>query len=146
MLAQLETEFPESQSTLDAQMIYYNQGSNGNSSYSNPNKLNNTSEIELPQEYDLFGNYPNPFNPNTNISYALPFESEVEIKIFDIMGREIKTFDVNGVSAGYHSILWDGLNNNGNQVSSGIYIYVFKARSLETTDFFTKSAKMIMLK
>ncbi|MBK7378827.1 MAG: matrixin family metalloprotease [Ignavibacteriales bacterium] len=146
ILAQLETEFPESQSTLDAQKIYYNQGSNGNSSYSSLNKNNNTSEIELPKEYDLLGNYPNPFNPNTNISYALPFESEVEIKIFDIMGREIKTFNLNGASAGYHSILWDGLNNNGNQVSSGIYIYVFKARSLETTDQFTKSDKMIMLK
>ncbi len=62
------------------------------------------------------------------------------------MGREIKSFNLTGVSAGYHSILWDGLNNNGNQVSSGIYIYVFKARSIETKDFFTKSAKMIMLK
>lgn len=146
ILAQLETEFPESQSTLDAQMIYYNQGSNGNSSYSDLNKKDNTSEIELPKEYDLVGNYPNPFNPNTNISYALPFESDVEIKVFDIMGREIKTFELNGVSAGYHSILWDGLNDNGNQLSSGIYIYIFKARSLETTNLFTKSSKMIMLK
>jgi hypothetical protein len=66
--------------------------------------------------------YPNPFNPTTTIKYTLPIESKVEIIIYDIMGREVRTL-VNGYNGiGYKEVMWDGKNNDGQQVSSGIYV------------------------
>ena len=67
----------------------------------------------------LFEAYPNPFNPITNINYALPYQSSVELVIYDIMGREIKSFHIPSQSSGYQSIIWDGTNENGSSVSSG---------------------------
>ncbi len=104
------------------------------------------NEINLPMEYSLLGNYPNPFNPTTTISYALPFQSSVELVIFDIMGREIKTFNVPSQSSGYQNIIWDGTNENGNSVASGIYLYRLNLKSLENNEVFVKTAKLMMLK
>jgi hypothetical protein len=61
-----------------------------------------------PQTFDLLGNYPNPFNPSTTISYTLPCQSSVEIIIYDLIGREIKSFNVSSQSAGYNEFVWDG--------------------------------------
>ena len=101
----------------------------------------------IPHEYALLGNYPNPFNPSTMISYALPFESEVSITIYDLTGSIIKSFDLNNQSAGYKDLLWDGRNNYGQLVSSGVYIYTIKAVSLEGNGkSFAKSSKLMLLK
>ena len=73
--------------------------------------------------YKLNQNYPNPFNPSTTIVYELPSTEKIMLKVYDILGREVKTL-VNGVMpAGKHTISWDGTNNLGNKVSSGVYIY-----------------------
>jgi len=103
------------------------------------------SDNELPTEYELLGNYPNPFNPSTTISYALPLQSSVEINIFDIMGRLVRTFELNGQSAGYQNVLWNGRNENNEQVASGIYLYRFKAIATDGK-VFEKTAKLLMLK
>jgi hypothetical protein len=87
------------------------------------------SEDNFPKEYTLLGNYPNPFNPSTTISYTLPFNSSIELTIYDIMGREVKSFNITSQPAGYQSIVWDGRNENGNLVQAE-YIFTGSVQSL----------------
>ena len=110
---------------------------------------NNNSQIILNtlNEYKLLGNYPNPFNPTTVISYILPRTSDVEVKIYNILGHEVKSFLISSQSAGTQNIVWNGTNNYNEQVSSGIYIYRFKAVSQEgKNETFEKSAKLVLMK
>ena len=81
------------------------------------------------KEYALEQNYPNPFNPETEIHYQLPKASHVVLKVYNLMGQEIKTLVNNYHTAGYHSVKWDGTNNHGMKVASGIYIYIMRAGS-----------------
>ncbi len=111
------------------------------------NKAASNNIIETPKEYSLLGNYPNPFNPTTTIAYNLPRTSDVELKIYDILGNEVKSFFIQSQSAGTQNIVWNGTNNYYEQIASGIYIYRFKAVSREgKNEVFVKSAKLIMLK
>jgi len=89
----------------------------------------------LPQEYSLAQNYPNPFNPITSIQYELPQNSDVQITIYDLMGREVTTLISESQDAGYKSIQWDATN-----VPSGMYFYQIKAGE------FVQTKKMILLK
>lgn len=102
--------------------------------------------LTFPKNYELHGNYPNPFNPSTTISYSLAYDSNVEITIYDITGKAVKVFSENVQSAGYRNIVWNGNNQQGAKVSSGIYFYRFKASSLENETVFEKTAKMLLLK
>lgn len=78
----------------------------------------------LPGEFRLYQNYPNPFNPSTVIRYDLPKPSNVKLEIFNILGERIITLvNSESFSAGYRQVIWNGRNNSGNQVGSGIYIY-----------------------
>ncbi|MBL7961554.1 T9SS type A sorting domain-containing protein, partial [bacterium] len=100
----------------------------------------NSDVSAIPSEFKLHGNYPNPFNPSTTISYEIPIQGKVVIKIYNTLGQEIRTL-VNEVKpAGFHKLVWDGRNNNGQSISSGLYIYRLQ------TDRFVKSHKMILLK
>ncbi len=99
-----------------------------------------------PEYFQLYQNYPNPFNPSTTIAYSLPEKSSVEIKIFDLQGREIKSFTLGAQSAGYQRVVWNGTNDRGNQMASGFYVYRVKASSLGEGKTFAKSAKMLLLK
>jgi len=76
----------------------------------------------LPGEYRLQQNYPNPFNPTTTITYRLPVSTTVELKIFDIQGREIRTLVNEHQSAGAHSVIF-----NAHHLSSGVYFYRLQA-------------------
>jgi photosystem II stability/assembly factor-like uncharacterized protein len=109
---------------------------------SNEKELYNT----IPNQIELFQNYPNPFNPTTTIKYAIPQKSDVEIIIYDIMGREVKTLVKGNNGIGYKEVIWDGRNNEGQQVSSGIYICRIKATSLEDLSMFEKSIKLLLMK
>ena len=111
------------------------------------------SSGNLPTEYNLFKNYPNPFNPTTNFKYALPKNSYVVMKIYNVLGQQIKTLVDEPQSAGYKTVTWDGKNDRGDAVAGGIYIYRLVARSLSATSaggqgdyVFVKSDKMILLK
>jgi len=95
---------------------------------------------DLPSKYSLQQNYPNPFNPSTAISYSLPANSFVSIKIYDMLGREVKTLVNSEQDAGIKTVMWNGENNSGSKVSSGTYIYVIKANE------FYSARKMILLK
>ena len=81
----------------------------------------------LPDHFKVYSNYPNPFNPNTNIRIDLAKQNNVEIIIFDILGREIFNKKLNNLRAGRHQFIWEGVNNIGNQVSSGVYIIQTKS-------------------
>jgi len=96
--------------------------------------------IAVPDEFALHQNYPNPFNPVTTIQYDLPQESHVNLVIYDLLGREVKTLLNNKEKAGYQSIRWNGRNNYGQKVSAGMYFYKFE------TSQYVKVNKMILLK
>ncbi len=83
----------------------------------------------------LNGNYPNPFNPNTRISFYLPASSEVKLEIFNILGQRVSTLIDRTMAAGNHSVDWDG-----SQVASGVYYY-----SLQASDKIA-SSRMLLLK
>jgi flagellar hook assembly protein FlgD len=79
-------------------------------------------ELPLPEEFMVAPAYPNPFNPSTNIDFTLPEISDVTIAIYDILGREIFTYNRTALDAGYYSIRWNGTFNSGEQVPTGVYI------------------------
>ncbi|MFC1558709.1 FlgD immunoglobulin-like domain containing protein, partial [candidate division KSB1 bacterium] len=95
----------------------------GNSS----NSLTKLSEVvNLPSDFKLSQNFPNPFNPITNIRFQLPEASKVTLKIYNILGQEIKTLVNKNMDAGFHSFKWQGTNDRGIKVASGVYIYRIK--------------------
>lgn len=99
------------------------------------------TEIEvLPTEYSLSQNYPNPFNPETTIKFTLPQKQNVSLKIYDVLGREIKSLIQGEFNAGVHTSRWNGTDNFGAKVATGIYFYRLEAGT------FTQTNKMILLK
>jgi gluconolactonase len=98
------------------------------------------------QTIELHNNYPNPFNPSTTISYTLPEKSSVNVTIYDIQGKAVKSFSFSAQSAGSQSVVWNGTNNHGNVVSSGVYMYRVIVSSLKDGSRLSKSAKMMFLK
>ena len=108
--------------------------------FANGNITGVEKDTEIPAEYSLSQNYPNPFNPSTVISYSLPTNSFVTLKVFDLLGREVKTLVNNDVFAGKHTVRWNGEDNSGKTVSAGVYVYRVAANN------FVSSKKMILLK
>lgn len=80
-----------------------------------------------PDRFELGQSYPNPFSSSTAIPYQLQKASDVRVTIYDILGREARKFDVGSQTAGSHNIFWDGRNNVGKRVASGIYFYKLQA-------------------
>ncbi len=80
-----------------------------------------------PQRFTLSQNYPNPFNANTKIEYALPEKSHVQIILYNIRGEKIKTLVAEEQEAGHHTVAWDGADERGRVVSSGVYIFKMTA-------------------
>ncbi|MCG8605218.1 T9SS type A sorting domain-containing protein, partial [bacterium] len=77
----------------------------------------------IPLEFALEQNYPNPFNPETTIQYRLNMAGAVSLQIFNLLGQEIRTLIEEKQTAGVHSVTWDGLDNAGHPVASGVYVY-----------------------
>ncbi len=99
-------------------------------------------EEEIPKEYSLSQNYPNPFNPSTNIDFTLPFNSNVRIEIFNILGQTVQILEDAQLNAGKHTRIW-----NANNLSSGIYLIRFNATDVNNENHnFTSLKKMIFLK
>lgn len=90
--------------------------------------------------FQLGQNFPNPFNPETTIRYQLPKSGNVTIRIYELLGQEVRTLVSGRKAAGIHQIVWDGKDNNAKEVSSGIYIYCLEAGGR------LKSKKMLFLK
>ncbi|MFQ6612694.1 MAG: FlgD immunoglobulin-like domain containing protein [Fidelibacterota bacterium] len=87
----------------------------------------------LPTEYSLVQNYPNPFNPETVIRYELPVSGQVQLTIYDILGREVITLQHAQMPAGRHRVTWDGKNAAGKQVVSGLYFYQLRVNGFRNT-------------
>ena len=94
-----------------------------------------------PEDYVLHQNYPNPFNPNTTISYEVPKGGNVTLKIYNMLGQEVRTLVDNvNKSTGRHYIQWDSNDNGGSPVASGTYICTLKAGDV------TKTMRMVLVK
>jgi hypothetical protein len=94
----------------------------------------------IPPQFELMQNYPNPFNPSTTITYGLSNPQQVNIKIYDVLGNEIRTLVSEFKEAGNHNIEWDGANDSGVRQATGVYFYRMNAGSRSSTK------KMIILK
>ena len=90
---------------------------------------------EMPDNYFLSDNFPNPFNPTTKIRYSVPHLTQVKIKVFDILGNEIETLVNSEKPAGTYELAWDAVN-----LPSGVYFYQLRAGN------FINTKKMILLK
>lgn len=93
----------------------------------------------LPSQFVLEQNFPNPFNPETEIRFSLAREDHVQIRITDLTGREVKVLTDRSYQAGSHVVIWDGSDSFGKSVSSGVYFYRF------STTGFSKVRKMMLL-
>ena len=94
----------------------------------------------LPEKFALYPAYPNPFNPVTTLRYDLPEGALVNITIYDMMGRQVKTLMNDQQTAGHRSLQWNATNNAGSPVSAGIYLYMIQAGE------FRQTRKMVLLK
>ena len=102
--------------------------------------LNVDQNVATPNEFTLYANYPNPFNPATIITYDLANFSSVELSVYDVRGRKIKSLFSGDQGAGQHKATWTGVDDYGLNVSAGVYIY-----KLEVSDKVFKR-KMILMK
>ncbi len=80
--------------------------------------------VNIPDHFNLLQNFPNPFNPNTEISFYLPEPGFTDLKIYNLTGQLVKKLISGNLDAGEHIVVWDGKNAEGNNVSSGIYFYI----------------------
>ena len=94
----------------------------------------------LPATYELSQNYPNPFNPTTSINFSLPRATHIRIDVYNIRGERVTTLADDTYAAGDYTVEWDGSSDNGNLVSTGVYLY----RLL--SDNFSDTRKMVLLK
>jgi hypothetical protein len=95
---------------------------------------------DLPESYSMKNNYPNPFNPSTEIKYSLPEAANVNLKVYNVMGQEVATLINNNMSAGFHSITFDA-----NTLPSGVYIARMNAVG-QSGETFTQELKMQLIK
>ena len=100
---------------------------------------------KLPHHFALSANYPNPFNTMTTIKYDLPEESFVKLRIFNLLGEEIRALVVGNESAGFKKIVWDGKDKDGTAVSSGVYFYRLDAHSFVSDKEFHQTRKLVLL-
>jgi hypothetical protein len=102
--------------------------------------LKDPKEIKMPQDYSLSQNYPNPFNSQTIISYQIKNTGKVRLEIYDALGTRIRSLLNEIRNRGYYSQTWDGKDNRGKSVSSGVYFYRLNAGD------FIETKKMILLR
>jgi len=97
-------------------------------------------DAQLPHILVLYPNYPNPFNPVTTLRYDLPENAMINITIYDMLGRQVKTLINQTQDAGYRSVIWDATNDYGKPVSAGLYLYQIQAGE------YIQTKKMVLLK
>ena len=95
---------------------------------------------DTPAAYHLSPNYPNPFNPETTIQYALPEDGDVQLVIYNTTGQTVRTLVGASQPAGYHRVMWDSRDAGGDLVSGGVYFYRM------TVGEFSQTRRMILLR
>jgi hypothetical protein len=98
------------------------------------------AKANIPHIFDLSNNYPNPFNPSTKINYSVPTNGMVSLMVFNILGQRVRTLANAPMAAGQYSITWDGRNDAGSTLSSGVYFYRLQAGQMAIVK------KMLLLK
>ena len=96
--------------------------------------------MNIPDLIELLPNFPNPFNPETKIKYSVPESGYVKLSIYKIDGQLVRNLYTGGQLAGNYEVIWDGRNEYGNKVSSGVYFYRLQSNN------FSQVRKMILLK
>jgi len=99
-----------------------------------------------PTHFNLARNYPNPFNPTTTIDYGVAELSHVSLEIFDLLGRPVTTLVSQVVEAGDHTVIWNGLDDSGRRVGSGVYLYRLTAQTTHSTARYSNVQRMILLR
>ncbi|MDQ7053632.1 MAG: T9SS type A sorting domain-containing protein [candidate division KSB1 bacterium] len=102
--------------------------------------VTSVADRALPKVFRLYANYPNPFNPRTAIQFDVPRETRVEIRIFNVLGQEVRLLADKPFAPGTHTLQWDGRSGSGRAVGSGVYFILMK------TDGFTAVRKMTLLR
>ena len=97
-------------------------------------------DINTPLAYGLAQNFPNPFNPQTEIRFELPYANNTRLSIYDLRGRLVKDLVSGHMIAGRHSVIWMGKDHAGRQVASGVYYYQI------TSGKFTETRRMTLVK
>ena len=92
---------------------------------------------QIPQDFELIGCYPNPFNPNINIDFSIPYRTMVSVDVYDIKGNKIKTLVSQNLDAGFISLNWNGINDSGTFISSGVYLIKINAGDQQITQKIT---------
>ncbi len=108
--------------------------------FSGVTEIKKLDSNHIPKNYELEQNYPNPFNPTTKIKYYLPKDDYVELNIYNLKGQKIKTLVDKQQMAGYYELIWDGTDNSGLPIASGIYIYRLFTKS------YVNSKKLALIK
>ena len=101
----------------------------------------------VPETYDLKQNYPNPFNPETVIRYSIPVHAQVELSIHDIRGHPVRRLVCSSQQAGTHAVCWDGCDDSGRRVATGVYFYRLSVRPIDAKqNAFQHIRKMALVK
>nr|HMN25264.1 FG-GAP-like repeat-containing protein [Ignavibacteriaceae bacterium] len=100
--------------------------------------------IPLPEKFNLYQNYPNPFNPSTKVRFEIPERSNVSIKVYNILGKEITTLLNKEITPGNYTIDWEAKDSNGQLLSAGVYFIRFNAEG--TKRKYTLTIKTILIK
>ena len=103
-------------------------------------QLMGVSSSNTPEQFILYPNYPNPFNPVTTLRYELPDDSYVDVTVYDMLGNVVSNLVNANESSGYKSVQWNATNNQGEPVSAGVYLYKIQAGD------FVDTKKMILFK
>ena len=108
--------------------------------YVNRYEYLSTESEGIPTVFALHENYPNPFNPTTTLRFDLPEVSDITLTIYNMLGQRVKTFNMNDTPAGFHSIKWNAINDYGDPVGAGVYLYQLRANQ------YLETRKMVLLK
>jgi len=99
-----------------------------------------TLDLSLPKEYSLSQNFPNPFNPVTSVNYSLPEAVHVRLEIYNALGQKVRTLVEEPQIAGYKTVHWNGVDDYGRGMASGVYFYRLEAGK------YSSSKKLLLLK
>jgi hypothetical protein len=107
--------------------------------------IEDIDKLLIPTVYELNQNYPNPFNPSTTISYGIPFVSDVSIEIFNVLGQRVRVLVSEKQPAAFYDIVWDGRNDLGAAVASGVYVCRMAARGSNGENY-VQTRKMLFVR
>jgi len=147
-LEKLEIKAFESEAPSHELMLVYNDYSTGKPVVMTVNpelaggviSLKGNPALAIPDQFKLVQNYPNPFNPSTEIAYDLPTAGNVRLDVYNILGQNVKTLVNEYQDAGSYRVTWEGNDNSGDAVASGVYFYRVTAGE------FKDIKKMVLMK